>query len=311
MRPQVRGDREGRPQVYAQLLLAAVILLWGANWPVMKVGVQSIPPLWFAVARLLLGALTLLLVLVAIGRLRVPRRSDWPVLLSVGGLQMGIFLAFINTALLYVPAGRSAVLAYTTPLWVTPAAVLLLGERFTAGRAAGLALGLGGVVLLFNPLSFDWGDWDSVMGNCLLLAAALGWAGAILHVRAHSWDSSPLQLAPWQMLLAAPPLAALAWVSEGVPRIRWSPELIAILVYNGPIATAFCYWAAVTVTRALPAITTSLGFLGVPVAGVLFSAVSLGEPLSATLVSGLLLIVSGIALVNLATLRRAAGADGG
>ena len=297
----VSGHHPGTKGAY--LLLAAVILLWGTNWPVMKIGLQSITPFWFAVARMSMGAATLFAVLAATGRFRLPRRADLPVVVTVALLQMATFLALVNLALLTVDAGRSAILAYTTPLWVTPVAVFLLGERLNARKGAGLILGLTGVAVLFNPLGFDWSDPDVVMGNAFLMLAALGWAATILHTRRHSWTSSPLQLAPWQMLGALPVLLTLAFVFEGDAEIAWSGELFAILLFNGPIATAFCFWAVVTVQRSLPAISTSLGLLGVPTAGVILSTLVLGESLSLTRVGGLTLIVGGMALVNLADLR--------
>lgn len=288
----------------ARLLLVGVVILWGANWPVMKVGLQSMPPVWFAAARMTLGAASLFALLAVIGRLKLPTRRDLAVVFTVGGLQMAAFLVLVNFALQHVEAGRSAVLAYTTPLWVTPAAMLLLGETMNRRKLLGLCLGLGGVAVLFNPLGFDWASRDALVGNALLLAAAFSWSLAILHVRVHRWDSSPLQLAPWQMVLAAVPLALLSWVSEDWSAIRWSGELGVILAYNGPLATAFCFWAVVSVNRALPATTTSLSLLAVPVAGVLASAVFLGEALTPTLVGGLILILAGTVLVNLADIRR-------
>ncbi len=285
---------------HAYLLLLSVIVLWGANWPIMKVGLESITPLWFSLSRLGMGAVTLFAVLAFTGRLQVPRRGDLPVLFSVSLLQMAGFLVFVNMALLDVEAGRAAILAYTTPLWVAPAAILLLGERVDARKAMGLALGLGGVVVLFNPLGFDWSDHAVVRGNALLMLAALAWSVAILHVRAHRWVSSPLQLAPWQMMTASPLVLALALLFEGDATIAWSAELVAILFYNGPIGTAFCFWAAVTVTRSLPAVSTSLGFLGVPAAGLAASTAALGEPLTATLIAGFALVAGGLALVNIA-----------
>src|SRR5690606_4979044 len=153
----------------ARLLLVAVVVLWGANWPVMKVGVAAMPPVWFATARMVLGAASLLALLAVLGRVKLPTRRDLPVVLSVGLLQMGTFLALVNLALLHVEAGRSAILSYTTPLWVTPAAILLLGERPTLFKLAGLALGLAGVATLFNPLGFDWSDPAVMLGNGLLL----------------------------------------------------------------------------------------------------------------------------------------------
>ncbi len=288
----------------AYILLAAIVVFWGVNWPVMKIGLQVVPPLWYASARLVIGALTLFAILAVTSRLNRPRRADLPVLFSVALLQMVAFLAFVNLGLMRVDAGRAAILAYTTPLWVTPVAVGLLGEHLGARKAAGLILGLTGVVVLFNPLGFDWSDPAVVTGNGLLLLAAFGWAGAILHTRRHTWFSSPLQLAPWQMSMAAPVLIALAAGTHGAPDIAWTPGIAVNLIYNGVVATAFCFWAVVTVQRGLPAVSTSLGLLAVPTAGMLLSALILGEPLTATRLGGLVLILAGMALVNLADLRQ-------
>lgn len=283
----------------AALLLLAVILLWGVNWPVMKLGLESIPPFWFGAARMALGAATLFAVLAWRGELRLPLRGDLPVIASVGLLQMALFLACVNTGLQVVEAGRSALLVYTTPLWVTPFAMWFFGERMGPLKTLGWLLGVGGLAVLFNPLGFDWREADVLLGNGLLLLGAAAWAAALLHVRGHRWRLTPLQLAPWQMLLALPLLLAVALATEPLEAIKPSWELTAVLFYNGPIATAFCFWAAVTVTRSLPAITTSLGFLGVPMVGVAVATLWLGEPITATLTLGLLLILAGLAVVNL------------
>lgn len=288
----------------ARLLLLGVVILWGANWPIMKVGLQSMPPVWFATARMVLGAASLFALLALFGRLKLPTRRDLPVVFTVGALQMAGFLVLVNFGLQHVEAGRSAVLAYTTPLWVTPAAILLLGESLNGRKLLGLGLGLCGVAILFNPLGFDWGSRDALAGNAFLLAAALSWSVAILHVRAHSWDSSPLQLAPWQMIMTTPPLVALSWFTEDWSTVRWSGDLAVILAFNGPLATAFCFWAVVSVTRTLPAITTSLSLLAVPVAGVIAAAIFLAEALTPTLIGGLLLIIAGMVLVNLSDMQK-------
>lgn len=282
----------------AGALLVAVVVLWGANWPVLKIGLDHIEPVWFAVLRLVLGVACFAVVLAFGRRLRLPSRDDWPVVASVGLLQMAAFMALINLALPWVPAGRSAILAYTTPLWVAPGAALLLGERLTPARLGGVGLGLGGVLVLFNPLGFDWSDGGAVMGNGLLLLAALAWAAAILHVRGHAWTASPLELAPWQMLVGLAPLTVLALVLEGAPDVEWTPEFLWVAFYNGPLATAFAFWAAITVTRMLPAVTVSLAFLTVPAAGVLFSWLLLGETLTPTNLAGLAAIMAGVALAS-------------
>jgi hypothetical protein len=104
----------------AWLLLGSVILLWGINWPVMKLGLVDIPPMTFAVIRMLLGAVCMFGVLALRGRIRLPSRHDLPIVLTVGLLQMGAFLGLVTVALQFVSAGRSSILAYTTALWVVP-----------------------------------------------------------------------------------------------------------------------------------------------------------------------------------------------
>lgn len=287
----------------ALILLGFVIMLWGANWPVMKVGLQFISPLRFATARMMMGAVILFGVAALLSELRWPNRQDWPIVLAVGTLQMAAFMALTTVALQFVPAGRSAILAYTTPLWVTPLAIHLLGERLSRLKLYGLLCGLGGVVVLFNPLGFDWRDPHVLLGNGLLLTAALTWALLIVQVRRHHWQGSPLSLAPWQFTVAAMLLAPLALIFEADRPWRWSNELGWVLFYNGPLATAFCFWAMLTINRALPAITTSLGSLGVPAFGLLVSTLALGEPVTITNVLGFLLIAGGVIGVLLADRR--------
>lgn len=287
----------------AALLLGLVIVLWGINWPIMKVGLHYMPPLWFALTRVILGMLTLVLLLAARGQLRVPPRGDLPILLSVGVVQVGFFLALTHVALLYVDSGRSAILAYTTPLWVAPLSAVFLGERLGGLRLLAVGAGLAGVAVLFNPLAVDYGDHDAMFGNGLLLAAAFLWALTIVHVRGHRWQATALQLMPWQLLLGGVVLLPLALLIEPNPKVVWGWPLAVVLAYNGPIASAFCYSAFVIVNRAFRPTTTAVGSLGVPVVGVLAAAVALGEPLTATKLAGLALISTGVVLLSIAAAR--------
>lgn len=284
----------------ALLLLVLLILVWGVNWSIMKAALDHITPLWLATLRMVLGAPFLFAILLVRGRVRLPVLADLPIVLSVGIVQMAFFIGVTNIALQHVPAGRSAVLAYTTPIWVTPLAAIFLKERLTALKLAGVALGVLGILVLFNPLGFDWRNREATIGNVMLMGTAFVWAFGIIHVRAHRWQATPLELMPWQMLLAIFLLGLLAFWHDGPPHADWTPGLIAAVIYNGPIATAFAYWAMVTVNRSLPAITTSLGFLGVPITGAITASLALNEPLDATLIAGLLLVVGGVAAMTLA-----------
>ncbi|MCW0211321.1 MAG: DMT family transporter [Achromobacter sp.] len=279
----------------ALLLLGVVVLAWGFTWVVNKLLLQYMTPIWAAAARSIAGTAALLALGLVLRRVAWPVKADIPVILSVGLLHMGAFAALVSLGLQYVPAGRSVVLAYTTPLWVIPAAWLFLGESIGRARQAGLALGMLGLIVIFNPLAFDWHNREALAGNGLILLAALCWAANIVYVRAHRWATPPFELAFWQALLASAALSAVAFAAEGAPAVAWSADLCWLLGYAGLFGIAVAYWAAVTVNRALPAGVTSIGLLGVPVFGLLCSAVVLHEPVSASLLAGMALIVTGIA----------------
>ena len=294
---------DSRAEAYT--LLPILVVIWGINWPIIKLGLHFITPLWMSAARVGLGAVCLFTFLASTGRLAVPTRRDLPVVLSVGIFQMVLFVMLTNFGLRHVPAGRSAVLVYTTPLWVTPGAVLFLGERPAPAKVVGLVCGIIGVLVLFNPAALDWSDRSVVFDSCLLMLASFCWSVSLLHIRGHRWHLSPLQLTAWQLALAFVILVPIAAAVDGfVDVVRWNATLVAVLAYNGPIATSFSYWAGTSITRSLPAITTSLSFLAVPVVGVLSSELMLGEIPNWWLLVGFGFILLGVAIVNVADWER-------
>ena len=291
----------------ASLLVACLVLIWGCNWPVNKVVLSHISPLWFACLRVAMGSISLFLVQAfRTEGVKLPARADLPVVLSIGLVQVAAVMALVQLGLANVPAGRSAILSYTTPVWVVPGAILILGERLRLAKLIALLLGLAGVAVMFNPAAFDWSDHTAVVGNGYLLAAAALWAGSIIHVRAHRWQGTPLTLAPWKMLIGLIPLFALAWSVEGPPpHVSFSLGTLVLAIYSGPLITAFPFWALVTVSRTLPAVTTSLTLLLVPMIGLLSSVIFLTEQINATLIVGPLLILGAVAAVSVADAKEA------
>lgn len=297
------------PRRTALLLFAAVVMSWGLNWAVTKTIVQTVEPLWATAIRSAIGTFVLFVLLLLRGQLIVPRRGDLPVILSIGLLHMVAFSSLVAFGLRYVPVGRSIVLGYTTPLWVVPGAWLFLNEPMTRARLAGIVLGLLGLLVMFNPLAFDWSNRNAVTGSGLILLAALCWAANIVYVRAHKWLSTPFQLAFWQTLLASIVLSLLALLVDGTPKIAVTRLLAGAFLYGGIFGIALAYWAMAMVNRSLPASTTSLGILATPVVGVISSAIALGERIDAALVVAMGMILSGIAVGTRSSMRKSAGPD--
>ena len=276
--------------------LVTVIVCWGLTWPVNKVLLEDLSPAWMMALRSAIATVGLFAIALARGRLVVPPRADLPVVLSITLLHMVGFGVLAAWGLRLVPTGRSVVLAYTTPLWVVPGAWLFLGERLTARRIIGVSVGLIGLVTLFNPTAFDWTSRNAILGNGAILIAALLWAASILHIRGHRWRATPLDLVPWEMLLATAIVTPLAYALDGAPAPTWSGRLVALLLYAGIPGTAVAYWATALASRNLPAVTTALGLLATPVLSVVVATLWLGEPLTVALVVAIVLILGGVAI---------------
>ncbi|MGE4078427.1 MAG: DMT family transporter, partial [Reyranella sp.] len=246
-----------------------------------------------------LSALSAFVLLLALRRLRWPQRADWPIVLSVGAFQLSLYFTFVNVGLQTIPPGRSGVLSYTALLWLVPLS-LLVGERVGWRALLGVLLGFGGIVVLMDPTRLDWSNRAVIEGHAWLLMAGLSWAIAILHARRHRWRGTPLDVLPWQMSVASLLLCSLAFLIE--PRGRLDlckPELWIALLYVGSFAGPIGTWAAVSVARALPPLTGSLGMLGTPLVGIAASAVLVGETITTSLLLGTALIIIGIAIVVL------------
>lgn len=286
-----------RSQAVAYLLVA--MLGWGLVWPANKFLLESFPPFWFAALRSAIAAATILLVTVPAGRLVVPPRADLPVLLNIALLHMTAFGLLSVIGLQLVPAGRSVVVAYTTPLWVMPAAALFLGERLTGPRVLGVALGLVGLALLFNPFAFDWSDRRAVWGHAALLLAALCWALSIVHIRAHKWHSTPFQLVPWEIFLATVILVAVALGSGERFSVQWNAPLAIVLLASSTLGLVLPYWAIASAGRGLSANTVSLGMLGAPLIGIAAAAIVLGEEVGLAVWIAVLCVIGGVAVAHL------------
>lgn len=287
------------------LALIIVIVAWGLTWPVNKVVLATLSPLWAVTLRSAIATIALFALTAWRGRITAPPRQDLPVLLSITLLHMVGFNLLTSWGLGLVPTGRTVVLAYTTPLWVAPGAALFLGEPLTARSAVGVLVGLAGLVTLLNPLALDWSDREVVLGHLAILAGALLWAISILHIRAHRWVSTPFALIPWETLLATALLIPVALLTTPPSPADWSAPFVLLLLYLGIVGTAVAYWATATASRLLPAVTTSVGLLATPVVSVITATLWLGEPLTLSLVVAIVLVLGGVAIGSTASDRPA------
>lgn len=282
-------------KLYLTFLL--LILAWGFSWPVSKIALQYMPPLWFSAARLGIGTVAMFSIVIMLRKFMWPTKQDIKIILVIGLLQIGLFMTLINIGLSHVAAGRSSILVYTTPLWVVPISVFFFRETASRIKWLGFIFGIIGIAVLFNPSTMNWSNQKTLIGNGVLLLAAFSWAISMLCARYMRWPHSPLQLISWQLLIGTLPVLLLAILKQPHAHTIWNHSLVWALLYGGIIATAFGYWGGVVMSKELPPITTSLGLLGVPVCGVISSVLILKEPITFSLILAISFILLGIICV--------------
>jgi drug/metabolite transporter (DMT)-like permease len=270
------------------------MLAWGAAYVPSAWLVETWPPILAAGARLALGGVLLLGLLVAMRRPLRPR---------VGPMAVA-WLALTQTVLFYGAvfwgisqdgAGLPAVLANTDPLFVAVLAAAFLGEHLTGRQWLGLLVGLVGaaVVVWDGPL------WPPALSPSALVVVggALAWSvGTVVAARGVRGRAEPLALAAWQMLLGGAVLVLGGLVGEGAPDATTLRELGLILllaVVGSAVPFAMFYMA---LQRAPAAEVSAWFFLG-PVVGVLMAWPLLGETPSAQLVAGMVGVSGGLWLV--------------
>ncbi len=277
-------------------LLASVVLLASA-WPLTKTAIAAgATPIWFAEGRAVLSGIIASIMLIAFGGFRRPTRPDMPAILAIGGLQLGLYFALAHEAALWVQAGRIAILANTTTIWVVPLSLIFLRESIPVRRWIAAGIGIAGVIVLVDPLDVDYANLNTLIGQLLLLGAALSWSVAIIVTRATRPAQSMFALLPWCFLIASVMLAPLLVWHAPNGTLGHQPICWIALGYIGLIAGPLGTWCVMEATAKLPVLVSSLGFLTTPAVSLLIATVLLHEPLTPDLLAGSALIMGGVAV---------------
>ncbi|HEX6136280.1 MAG TPA: DMT family transporter [Casimicrobiaceae bacterium] len=281
------------------LPILVLTLVWGCNWPVLKMGVTELAPLTFRLLTLPLAAVGMLLVARASGdSIRVPR-ALWSRLSTLALFNIAGWNGFVLFGVQQMPAGRSAILAYTMPLWATLIATLLLREPLSPRKLAGLVLGMSGMAILIGE---EIGVIRTApFGALMIVTAAFLWGLGTALLR--KWQPQVPQntLSGWMMLLGWMPIAVLAPWFDPQPLAAeladLSPRGWFAIAYNVFLAGTLAHWAWFTLARTLPVAVSSLSSLPVPVVGVISGMVLLGERPGAQEWIALALVVAALFIV--------------
>jgi drug/metabolite transporter (DMT)-like permease len=290
------SQRETRKAVIVMVLL---VMLWGYSWITSKIGLDYASPMDVVGLRLELGILTLFIGLIWTGRPLKPQH--WQALLMIGLIQTGAFLLLNTWALSEGGPGKTSVLVFTMPFWVLVFAWPMLQERIHGLQWVSVALAILGLLFVLEP----WQMHTSLFSKTLAVIAGMCWAiGVVYAKRLHNHAKvEPLAFTFWQMIIGLMPVIACQLMFERPP-IVWSNTFVAVTMFNGVMATGIGWLAWLYVLHRLPAGTTSLSSLGIPVIAIISSWIQLGEQPGRSELLGMLLIGIALALLSYLSIRR-------
>ncbi|WP_434584612.1 O-acetylserine/cysteine exporter [Klebsiella sp. R390] len=290
------------------LLALLVVVVWGLNFVVIKLGLHNMPPLMLAGLRFLLVAFPALLF---VARPKIPLR----LLLGYGlTISFGQFAFLFCAISLGMPAGLASLVLQAQAFFTIILGVFAFGERLQGKQMAGIALAIFGVLVLVEASL--GGQHVPAIGFMLTLAAALSWAtGNIFNKKIMSHAEKPqiMSLVVWSALIPVLPFMLASWLIDG-PQVMADSlrhlDMVTVfsLLYLAFIATIVGYgiWGSLLgryeTWRVAP-----LSLL-VPVVGMASAALLLGETLNGLQMLGAVLIMGGL-YINVFGLRvRRAGA---
>jgi drug/metabolite transporter (DMT)-like permease len=267
-------------------VLIALTLVWGLNWPVMKLGVSHFPPLAFRAWSMWLGIPILAVGLVILkAPFRIPR-EHWRELFVLSVANMVVWHIFVILGVQALSSGRAAILGYTMPVFSALWGVAFFGAVMSRRAWLGVGAAALGVLLLlwheFTTLSgAPWGAASVVL-------AAATWALGVQMLRATQMPVATLTIVFWMTVLTAIVITTASAVFEheriaALPSFwPWSlPQAAAwwAIAYNAVLIFGYAHAAWNWLARTLPPIASTLSVMLIPVLGVVSGAVWLGEKL--------------------------------
>ena len=276
------------------LQLIAMSALWGASFPLLRIASPALGPWVVAATRCTLAAIVLSLLMSTL-RDRWPPRSAWPQLTLVGLLSVVIPFVLFNWAALIIPSGYSAVLNATAPLFGVMAAALAGEEKLTRVRLLGCAVGFAGVALLvqLGPVA--------VTPTVILAALACVVASASYGFGAIQMKRATMAYSPLPSSAVVHVTGALILIVPGgiaAPAAVLTPGAVAAVTVLGTLTSGFMYWISMRLMREIPASATTSAAFMIPLFGVTWGGLFLGEPVTASMLPGCILVLSATALIT-------------
>lgn len=282
--------------------LATVYVVWGSTYLGIAIAIETIPPFLMLAARFAIagGVLFAWEVLRAGRGFRFPSAREWLDSAIVGALLLGIGNGFVGLAEKTVPSGIAAILIALIPLWFAVLGRAYFGEPLPRLVVVGIAIGLGGVVLLVWPFGGDSVAID-LFGVTLLILAPIGWAhGSLYSAHKAKLPRRPLMATGLQMLAGSVALFGEGALTGELGRFdsaAISAASVWALLYLIVIGSLIAFNAYAWLLRNAPLSLVGTYAYVNPVVAVALGSLILAEPITPRILVASAVIVLAVAMI--------------
>ena len=291
---------------WAMLLVLSAV--WGGSFFFNEIALRELPVFTVVVARVVLAALILLLVMRIKGEALPRDHRIWAAFVGMGLLNNVIPFSLIVAGQQHVASGVASILNASTPLFgVIFAHFLTKDERMTRARLAGTVIGFAGVAVMIGPSALS-GMGGQLLPQLLCLGGAISYAFAGIYGRRfRSMGVTPLATATGQVVVSSLILLPLMLIVDRPWALPMpSPQAIAALIGVAAISTAFAYLLYFRILATAGATNLLLVTFLIPVSAILLGTLVLDEALLPRQIAGMALIGLGLAAIDGRLLRRRA-----
>ncbi len=278
--------------------LAAVYLIWGSTYLIIRIGVQELPPALFASSRFLLGGVLMLAYALARGARLPYTRPQWALIALTAVLMLVGGNGLVTWSEQWLESNQAALLVATSALWMTGLGALgPQGEKPGALALAGLALGFVGVgILVSSGLSLRAAPWFAYFAISL---SPLFWAAGSVLSRRRPLALNSVMVAAMQSLIAGLILLAIGFGAGETGRWHWSATGVGAILYLAVLGSCLGYGAYIWLVHQIT--PTQLGTYAYvnPAVAVLLGWWILDEHLNSSQIAGTLVILLGVLLATL------------
>lgn len=274
------------------ILLSLLVLIWGGNWANLKIGLTYVTPMNSVFHRLFFSTFMIapFLLLCKNGIRRDYRTIAKVIVLSA---TWAFSMIFMMWGLESESSGTSSILTYTQPLFVFGLSAIFLKNEITKVKITGVLLGFAGIGIIY----LDRIGGGSILPILLLILGAFLWAVSIVFYKTIAADVHPYWISFFQVSIGSIIAFPLAIVTGGISFPSELTYLLSLL-YLTVLSTVLGFFLWFYLIRNEDATTVSSSTLTIPIIAFITGAIVLGEPINPLQIVGIIMVLTGVYLVN-------------